>query len=111
MDLEELNLPWEVYDIEGIEFYGQISFLKAGIVYSDFITTVSPAYARDIQTEGFAGGMEGVMTKYSYKLKGILNGIDYNVWNPGNDCYVSCSIGKGRNWKKNAKRSWQRISV
>ncbi|MCD8569656.1 MAG: glycogen/starch synthase [Geovibrio sp.] len=104
MDLEELNLPWEVYDIEGIEFYGQISFLKAGIVYSDFITTVSPAYARDIQTEGFAGGMEGVMTKYSYKLKGILNGIDYNVWNPGNDCYVSCSIGKGRNWKKECKK-------
>ncbi len=104
MDLEELNLPWEVYDIEGLEFYGQISFLKAGVVYSDFITTVSPAYARDIQTEGFAGGMEGVMTKYSYKLKGILNGIDYNVWNPGEDCYVSCGIGSGKNWKKECKK-------
>jgi starch synthase len=104
MDLEELNLPWEVYDIEGIEFYGQISFLKAGIVYADFITTVSPAYARDIQTEGFAGGMEGIIAKYSYKLKGILNGIDYNVWNPAADPYIKCRTGGGNNWKKECKK-------
>jgi starch synthase len=105
MDIEELNLPWEVYGIEGIEFYGQISFLKAGIVYSDMITTVSPAYAEDIQSDGFADGMEGVIAKYSYKLKGILNGIDYNIWNPRSDLYISHQYSEGyADWKKDCKK-------
>jgi starch synthase len=103
MDMEELNLPQDVYNIEGIEFYGQISFLKAGIVYSDFITTVSPTYAADIQTDNISGGMAGIITKYSYKLKGILNGIDYSLWNCRTDTLINCRPLENKGWKKECK--------
>ncbi|MEO0137501.1 MAG: glycogen synthase GlgA [candidate division WOR-3 bacterium] len=80
-----LNIEWDYFTPEGIEFYGDINFLKAGIIYADAVTTVSPTYARQIQTPEYGFGLEGVLTKYRDKLYGILNGIDYRIWNPEND--------------------------
>jgi len=83
-----LHLPSHWWSAEGVEFYGSFSMLKAGMIYSDMITTVSPTYAKEICTPAFGYGMEGVLSSRSYKLKGILNGIDTDVWNPKTDLYI-----------------------
>lgn len=85
---DQLHLPSHWWSAEGVEFYGNFSMLKAGMIYSDMITTVSPTYAKEICTPAFGYGMEGVLASRSYKLKGILNGIDSNVWNPETDSYI-----------------------
>lgn len=79
------RLPWALFNMEGLEFYGSFSYLKAGIVFADRITTVSETYAREIQTPEFGEGLEGVLSRRSDRLSGILNGIDYSVWNPLSD--------------------------
>ncbi len=73
---------------EGLEYWGKISLLKSGIVYSDSITTVSPTYAAEIQTPEFGMGMEGILSHRQAFLRGILNGVDYRVWNPARDGYL-----------------------
>jgi starch synthase len=83
--VERLELPWEVYTVDGLEFYGQACFLKGGIIYGDSLSTVSPRYAQEIQTPEFGAGLEGVLQKRSADLKGILNGVDYDEWNPATD--------------------------
>lgn len=80
-----LGLPLEIFNMNGIEFYGQINLLKGGIIYSDKINTVSPSYAREIQTEEFGCGLEGVLQSRAADVSGILNGIDTNDWNPATD--------------------------
>lgn len=82
------GLPWEAWNMDGVEYYGDFCLLKAGISYSDLITTVSPGYAEEIRTPVFGCGMEGILDKRSTRLKGILNGADYEVWNPGNDKFL-----------------------
>jgi len=77
------------FRVEGLEFWGNISLLKAGIVYSDAITTVSPTYARQIQGNGFGMGMEGVLHHRKAYLHGILNGMDYKIWNPATDSHLT----------------------
>jgi starch synthase len=88
-ELEHLSLPEPArraaFRVEGLEFYGGINFLKAGIVYSDVLTTVSPTYAREILTEGFGCGLDGLLRWQSPKLHGILNGADYDLWDPSRD--------------------------
>ena len=85
--LAELQLPWHFYQTEGLEFYGQMSFLKAGLYYADRISTVSPTYAREITGEPAACGMGGLLDtrERQGRLYGILNGIDSRVWNPAHD--------------------------
>jgi starch synthase len=78
---ELTNLPWQYFNPKGLEFYGQMSCLKAGIVYSDALSTVSPRYAREITTEEFGCGLEGVLRERQQSLVGILNGVDYAEWN------------------------------
>jgi starch synthase len=73
---------------EGLEYYGKVSLLKAGIVYSDAITTVSPAYAKEIQTAEYGMGMEGILRHRRAHLQGILNGVDYSLWDPSQDPHV-----------------------
>jgi starch synthase len=73
---------------EGLESWGKISLLKSGIVYSDSITTVSPTYAEEIQTPEFGMGMDGILSHRKAFLRGILNGVDYRVWNPARDRYL-----------------------
>ena len=82
MERERLGLPATGFSIQGYEYWGQISFLKAGLVYSDRLTTVSPTYAKELQTPAFGMGFEGVLRQRRADLDGILNGVDETVWNP-----------------------------
>lgn len=85
---ERLGLPQEARTPEGAEFHGHLSFLKAGILCADKITTVSPTYAREICTPEFGFGLEGVLQHRSADLLGILNGIDVDVWDPATDVFL-----------------------
>jgi starch synthase len=80
-----LGVPYQWRGMDGVEFWGQVSMLKAGLQFADAITTVSPTYAREIQTEAFGVGLHGVLQARSQRLAGILNGIDTQVWNPQHD--------------------------
>ncbi|MBI4757278.1 MAG: glycogen synthase GlgA [Betaproteobacteria bacterium] len=88
--LADLALPPECFQPEGLEFWGQVSFLKAGLHYADTITTVSPTYAREIQTPALGFGMDGLLRRRASQISGILNGIDYAAWNPANDPLIAC---------------------
>ncbi len=79
------NLPEELMSIDGLEYYDQMCMMKAGIVYADLVTTVSPRYAREIQTPEFGNGMDGVIGTRLEDLHGLINGIDTTVWNPATD--------------------------
>ncbi|MBL9216234.1 MAG: glycogen synthase GlgA [Opitutaceae bacterium] len=79
------NLPEELMTIDGLEYYDQMCMLKAGIVFADKVTTVSPQYAKEIQTPEFGNGMDGVIGTRLDDLHGLLNGIDTAVWNPAKD--------------------------
>jgi starch synthase len=84
----ETELPESYFGVDGIEYYGDLSFLKAGIVYSDSLVTVSPTYAKEIQTPEFGHGLDGLLREYSHKLTGILNGVDTVTWNPADDPHL-----------------------
>lgn len=92
-DYVGLGLPWDWFQPEGLEFYGQWSFMKAGLYYADRLTTVSPSYAREIQTPAFGCGLDGLLRHRHAVLSGILNGIDAGVWNPETDAYLSTPYG------------------
>lgn len=80
------GISWDVFTIDGIEFYDRINFMKAGIVYSDYVTTVSPRYAKEIcSSVEYGYGLEGVLAYRKAKLIGILNGADYSTWSPLKD--------------------------
>ena len=83
-----LNLPAAYNTLDGLEYYGQISLLKAGLVFSQALVTVSPTYAREIQTPEGGQGLDGVLRHQAHKLTGILNGVDYEVWNPKTDRHL-----------------------
>jgi starch synthase len=85
LDLPMTGLPWRLFHHEKLEFYGKISFLKAGIVYADLLSTVSPTYAREIQTPYYGCGLQSALTARQKDLFGIVNGIDDRVWNPATD--------------------------
>lgn len=87
-DFELTNLPDDYFRPEKIEFYGNLNFLKAGLVLADALTTVSPTYAAEIQTPRFGYGLEGVLGEQAHKLSGILNGIDIEQWNPATDPHL-----------------------
>ena len=87
--LASLGLPPSAYSNDGVEYYGDIGFLKAGIRLADRITTVSPTYAAEICTAEGGMGLEGLLRGRADKLSGILNGIDTDVWNPAADSFLS----------------------
>jgi starch synthase len=89
----DLALPAEFFAIDGVEFYGQVSFLKAGLFYADRLTTVSPTYAREIQTPAFGVGLDGLLRHRAADLSGILNGVDREVWDPGGDRTLPLAYG------------------
>jgi starch synthase len=84
----QLGLPGEAFNTNGLEFYGKISFIKAGIVYGDRLTTVSPSYAREMLTAEYGFGLDGLLRERSQDLSGILNGADYRIWNPSDDRHL-----------------------
>ena len=83
-----LDLPGDWLDIDGFEYWSQLSFLKGGLQFSDAITTVSPTYAQEIQQEPLGFGLQGVLRERAGHLSGILNGIDTAVWNPALDVFI-----------------------
>lgn len=84
----QLGLPDEAFNVDGLEFHGQISFIKAGIRFSDRLTTVSPSYAQEILTAEYGCGLEGLLQRRAKDLIGILNGVDYEIWDPARDVYL-----------------------
>ena len=84
-DFGRLGLPQDFMQTEGLEFYGRLSFMKAGLVWADRITTVSPTYAREIATPDYGCGMDGMIRHRAADVSGILNGVDPQVWNPLTD--------------------------
>ncbi|MDB5945548.1 MAG: glycogen synthase GlgA, partial [Ramlibacter sp.] len=80
-----LGVPWHWRGVDGVEFWGQLSMLKAGLQFADAITTVSPTYGREIQAGPAGAGLDGVLRSRAERLTGILNGIDTTVWNPATD--------------------------
>lgn len=84
----ETGLPEHLFSPEYLEFYGQLNFMKAGIIFSDWLLTVSPTYAREILRPEGGFGLDGLLNHFSSKLSGILNGVDYSQWNPETDRFI-----------------------
>ncbi|MCX8033772.1 MAG: glycogen synthase [Thermodesulfovibrio sp.] len=91
--LESTGFGWEMFHIDSLEFYGMVNFLKGGIFNADYVTTVSPTYAKEILTPEYGFGLDGVLRKRKDRLVGILNGIDYEIWNPEEDPYIIKNYG------------------
>jgi starch synthase len=85
---KQLNLPAEFWSMEAMEFHNQFSFIKGGLVFADWVTTVSPTYAKEIRTSEFGCGLDGLLKHRADTLTGIVNGVDYSVWNPGRDLLI-----------------------
>jgi starch synthase len=89
LDMPLTGLDWRLFNHRQLEYHGGLSFLKAGIVFADLLSTVSPTYAREISTTNEYGrGMEGLLAERRDRLFGIVNGVDYSVWNPATDKYL-----------------------
>jgi starch synthase len=84
-----LMLPWDLLTMSKMEFFGQVNFLKGALVYSDYVTTVSKKYSQEIQTTEYGFGLEGVLRDRAATVTGILNGIDYDEWNPQTDQFIA----------------------
>lgn len=114
-DMELTGLGWEHFTWEELEFHGQLNFLKSGLVFADKLNTVSPRYAAEIQSPPMSCGLEGVLGHRQNDLSGILNGADYDVWNPATDKLLAFDLG-ATNYslhdyqvgKPNCKRALQR---
>ncbi|MDP2694554.1 MAG: glycogen synthase GlgA [Gallionella sp.] len=102
--VSELHLPPSCFSIDGVEYYGNLSFLKAGLFYADHITTVSPNYAQEIQQEPLGFGMQGLLASRRSKLTGILNGIDIEEWNPATDPHLTKKYSRARMASKAADK-------
>jgi starch synthase len=87
-DMQLAGLDWRLFNHHQLEFYGHLNFLKAGLVFADLINTVSPTYAREIQTPYYGCGLHGVFTERSNLLFGIVNGVDYRSWDPAADRHL-----------------------
>jgi len=111
--IKNLGLPDDLFSIDKLEFYGKVNFLKGGLIFSDFITTVSPTYSKEIQKEEFGFGLEGVLKERRENLIGILNGIDYEYWNPEKDkmIYRNYNIDSFEVKKENKNYLYQDLNL
>ena len=89
--LPRIGLHVGLFTVDGLEFYGEVNLLKGGIIFSDFITTVSRKYAEEIQTPEFGCGLQGVLSARSDRLQGIVNGVDYGPWDPSTDKLIAAN--------------------
>src|SRR5579862_8418907 len=87
--LATLGLPESLFEINGMEFFGKVNYLKGGLIFSDYLTTVSRKYAEEIQTPEYGHGLDGVVRGRANHLVGILNGVDYSVWSPEVDMLIA----------------------
>jgi starch synthase len=99
--IAELGLPKAAFNADGYEYYGRVGFLKAGLIYADWITTVSPTYARELMSPDYGLGLGGVLAARRADLTGILNGVDLEVWNPETDSAI-VSVYSNRALKRKA---------
>jgi starch synthase len=86
--MRKIGLPDNLFTMDGLEFYGKVNYLKGGLIFADYLTTVSRRYAKEIQTPEFGLGLEGVIRQRSDRLVGILNGVDYSIWSPEADKFI-----------------------
>ncbi|HEY7527565.1 MAG TPA: glycogen synthase GlgA [Candidatus Deferrimicrobiaceae bacterium] len=93
-DLPMTGLGWELFTPQGLEFYGKLNLMKAGLVFADILSTVSPTYSREIQTPEYGYGLEGVLYERREDLYGIINGIDYDEWNPATDRLIAAPFSR-----------------
>lgn len=84
-----LMLPWDLFTISKMEFFGQVNFLKGALVFSDYVTTVSKKYSQEIQTTEYGFGLEGVLRNRAATVAGIMNGVDYDEWSPEVDRFIA----------------------
>jgi len=103
-DMGLTAMDWKYFNWQQMEFYGDLNLLKTGIAFSDFVTTVSPSYAMEIQTPAFGCGLDGTLRTRGNRMAGIVNGVDYDVWDPRNDIHLvqkydveNWPAGKGQN--------------
>jgi starch synthase len=90
-DYDLTGLDQRLFNSHQLEYYGQLNFLKAGAVFADWVNTVSPTYAQEIRTTYFGCGLEGVLTERRERLSGIVNGVDYETWNPATDKLIAAN--------------------
>ena len=108
-EFTKTGLAPSLFTLNGLEFYGSVNLLKGGIIFSDYLTTVSPTYAKEILTTDGGLGLDGVLHNRRSQLQGILNGIDIDVWNPETDSYLPASYtAKTLDGKLVCKRALQR---
>jgi starch synthase len=88
-EFPKLGLDWSLFNIENLEFYNQVNILKGGMVFADIINTVSTTYSKEIQTPEFGFGLEGVLSQRKSDVFGVLNGLDYTIWNPQTDKFIA----------------------
>jgi starch synthase len=88
------GLGWDLFHPEALEFYGKLSLLKGGIIFADAVTTVSPTYAEEIQTIEGGWGLDGLLRANAHKVSGVLNGIDYSLWNPSTDPFLPATYDR-----------------
>lgn len=93
-DLPLTGLGWDLFTPQGLEFYGKLNLMKAGLVFADILSTVSPTYSQEIQTPEYGYGLEGVLYERREDLYGIINGIDDDEWNPATDRMIAAPFGK-----------------
>ncbi|MCU0235525.1 MAG: glycogen synthase GlgA [Acidobacteria bacterium] len=109
----ESELPGHLFSAEYLEFYGNLNCMKAGIIFSDRLLTVSPTYAREIVGAEKGFGLDGLLAKFSSKLSGILNGVDYSLWDPRNDPFIehrySAAALAGK--KKNKQALYKELAI
>ncbi|WP_325176621.1 glycogen synthase GlgA [Paenibacillus alkalitolerans] len=103
-----LNLGWEHFSANGLEYYGNVNYMKGGLNYCDMITTVSPSYAEEIQTQYYGEGLDGTLRYRNDRLVGIVNGLDYNAYDPMNDGHLSVRYRKSLKKKRQNKVALQR---
>ena len=103
--LAAFGLPGEAYSLHGVEYYGTISLLKAGLQFADRITTVSPTYAQEIQSDDGGMGLGGLLRERADLLSGILNGIDIDVWNPATDPNIAARFSAGQMAERAANKA------
>ena len=105
----QLGLDPSLFSVDALEFYGKVNFMKGGLLFADAITTVSPAYAHEIKTREYGFGLDGVVKKRQKKLRGILNGIDTDLWDPSKDSRIVKNYGiSDREGKKTCKARLQK---
>ena len=88
------GLPAHFFGIDGMEFWGAMNFMKAAVVCADVVTTVSPRYSQEIQTQEFGHGLENVLNTHRHKVHGIINGVDYDIWDPKKDPYIAANYSR-----------------